>query len=170
MDHPADDAAVAAASTPCASSPAPACSSALATLAHGSGFLAVFVAGILVGDERAPYKVDVERFHATLASLGEITAFVVLGLTVSLSTLGDGHAWQIGLGLAVLLAFVVRPLLVGLAIAADLAAPPRADLRPVGRTQGRRADPARDLRPARPADPAATRRTASGSTTSSSWS
>jgi potassium/hydrogen antiporter len=87
-----------------------------ATLAHGSGFLAVFVAGILVGDEPAPYKEDVERFHATLASLGEITAFVVLGLTVSLSTLGDGHAWQIGLGLAVLLAFVVRPLLVGLAI------------------------------------------------------
>ena len=89
----------------------------LATLAHGSGFLAVFVAGILLGDEPAPYKTDVERFHATLASLGEITAFVVLGLTVSLSSLGDGHAWQIGLGLAVLLAFVVRPVLVGLAIA-----------------------------------------------------
>ena len=88
----------------------------VATLAHGSGFLAVFVAGILIGDEDAPYKVDVERFHATLASLGEITAFVVLGLTVSLSTMGDGHAWQIGLGLAVLLAFVVRPVFVGLAI------------------------------------------------------
>ena len=89
----------------------------LATLAHGSGFLAVFVAGILLGDEDAPYKVDVERFHATLASLGEITAFVVLGLTVRLGSLGDGHAWQIGLGLAVLLALVVRPVLVGLAIA-----------------------------------------------------
>jgi potassium/hydrogen antiporter len=89
----------------------------LATLAHGSGFLAVFVAGIIVGDEPAPYKADVERFHATLASLGEITAFVVLGLTIRLSSLGDGHAWQIGLGLALLLAFVVRPLLVGLALA-----------------------------------------------------
>ena len=34
-----------------------------ATLAHGSGFLAVFVAGILLGDERAPYKREIERFH-----------------------------------------------------------------------------------------------------------
>jgi cell volume regulation protein A len=88
----------------------------VASLAHGSGFLAVFVAGILIGDERAPYKADIERFHATLASLGEITAFVVLGLTVQLSTLGHEHAWLIGLGLAVLLALVVRPLLVGLTL------------------------------------------------------
>ena len=34
-----------------------------ATLAHGSGFLAVFVAGILIGDGRAPYKREIERFH-----------------------------------------------------------------------------------------------------------
>ena len=89
----------------------------LATLAHGSGFLAVFVAGIVMGDERAPYKIDIERFHSALASLGEIAAFIVLGLTVHLaSSLGDGHAWQIGLGLALLLAFVVRPLLVGLVL------------------------------------------------------
>jgi NhaP-type Na+/H+ or K+/H+ antiporter len=28
----------------------------VATLAHGSGFVAVFVAGIVIGDARAPYK------------------------------------------------------------------------------------------------------------------
>ena len=33
----------------------------LATVAHGSGFLAVFVAGILIGDARAPYKREIER-------------------------------------------------------------------------------------------------------------
>ena len=54
----------------------------IATLPHGSGFLAVFVAGILLGDARAPYKLEMERFHSALASLGEIVAFVVLGLTV----------------------------------------------------------------------------------------
>ena len=43
----------------------------LASLAHGSGFLAVFVAGILVGDLRAPYKAEIERFHSSLASLAE---------------------------------------------------------------------------------------------------
>ncbi len=86
----------------------------LATIAHGSGFLAVFTAGILIGDERAPYKVEIERFHSALASLGEIVAFVVLGLTVHLGSLGDNHIWAIGLALAALLTFVVRPLLVGL--------------------------------------------------------
>jgi cell volume regulation protein A len=89
---------------------------AVATVARGSGFLAVFLAGILVADARAPYKREVERFHTGLASLGEIVAFTVLGLTVELRSLGDGHAWSIGLGLALLMAFVVRPLLVGLVL------------------------------------------------------
>jgi cell volume regulation protein A len=84
------------------------------TAAHGSGFLAVFVAGILIGDERAPYKRELERFHSSLASLGEIVAFSVLGLSVSLASLGDGDAWLIGLALAALLAFFVRTVLVGL--------------------------------------------------------
>lgn len=86
----------------------------LATAVHGSGFLAVFVAGILVGDLRAPYKVEIERFHSSLASLAEIVAFAMLGLTVSLADLADDHVWLIGLALAALLALVVRPVLVGL--------------------------------------------------------
>ena len=85
----------------------------LATVADGSGFLAVFTAGILLGDERAPYKREIERFHASLASLAEIVAFTMLGLTVSLRDLPDGGAWWIGLVLAVALAFVIRPLFVG---------------------------------------------------------
>jgi cell volume regulation protein A len=86
------------------------------TAAHGSGYLAVFVAGIIMGDERAPYKMDIERFQSALASLGEIVAFTVLGLTVHLASLGDGNAWEIGVGLAVILTLLVRPLLVGLVI------------------------------------------------------
>jgi potassium/hydrogen antiporter len=86
----------------------------LATVAHGSGFLAVFVAGILVGDIRAPYKAEIERFHSSLASLAEIVAFTMLGLTVSIAGLAHGDGWVIGLVLAVVLALVVRPLLVGL--------------------------------------------------------
>ncbi|HEY6794655.1 MAG TPA: potassium/proton antiporter [Kineosporiaceae bacterium] len=86
------------------------------TVVHGSGFLAVFVAGILVGDERAPYKREIERFHAALASLGEIVAFTVLGLTVTVHSLTRGNALGIGLALAALLAFVIRPVLVGLVL------------------------------------------------------
>jgi cell volume regulation protein A len=86
----------------------------LATVAHGSGFLAVFAAGILLGDERAPYKREIERFHSSLASLAEIVAFIMLGLTISLRGLGDGGAWWIGLIIAAALAFVIRPVFVGL--------------------------------------------------------
>lgn len=86
---------------------------AVATVAHGSGFLAVFLAGIVVGDVQIPFKGDIERFHSSLASLGEIVAFVVLGLTVPLVFLSDHQVWLIGLVLAVLLAFAVRPLLIG---------------------------------------------------------
>jgi cell volume regulation protein A len=86
----------------------------LASFAHGSGFLAVFVAGILVGDIRAPYKADIERFHSSLASFAEIVAFAMLGLTVSVAQLGEGGVWISGLVLAVLLALVIRPVLVGL--------------------------------------------------------
>ena len=86
----------------------------VATVAHGSGFLAVFAAGILVGDQRAPYKREIQRFHSSLASLGEIVAFALLGLTISLRGLGHGGVWWIGLALAAILAFAVRPLFVGL--------------------------------------------------------
>jgi len=85
-----------------------------ATVAHGSGFLAVLVAGILIGDEPAPYKREIERFHSSLAALSEIVAFVMLGLTVRLSDLAAGAAWAYGLALAALLAFVIRPVLGGL--------------------------------------------------------
>jgi cell volume regulation protein A len=81
----------------------------VAGVAHGSGFIAVFVAGVLVGDSRAPYKGDIERFHTSLASLAEIVVFTALGLTIDLGSLGHEHIWLDGLLLALLLAFVVRP-------------------------------------------------------------
>jgi len=86
------------------------------TLAHGSGFLAVFVAGIVLGDERAPFKREVERFHSALASLAEIVAFVVLGLTVDLGRLTQTNVWVPGLMFGVSLALVIRPVLVGLCL------------------------------------------------------
>lgn len=87
-----------------------------ATLAHGSGFLAVFAAGILLGDERAPFKREIERFHTALASLGEIVAFVVLGLTVDLHDIARTDVWLPGLIIGLVLAAVIRPLFVGLCL------------------------------------------------------
>jgi potassium/hydrogen antiporter len=85
----------------------------LATVAHGSGFLAVYIAGILIGDADMPAKRGIERFHTSLASLAEIVVFVALGLTIDLTALGDSHRWLDGLVLALLLAVVARPLAVG---------------------------------------------------------
>jgi cell volume regulation protein A len=85
----------------------------LATVAHGSGFLAVYIAGILIGDADIPAKRGIERFHTSLASLAEIVVFVALGLTVDLTALGENSRWLDGLVLAVVLAFVARPVAVG---------------------------------------------------------
>ncbi|MDQ2849584.1 MAG: cation:proton antiporter [Actinomycetota bacterium] len=88
----------------------------VATIAHGSGFLAVFVAGIAIGEERAPYKREVEKFAAAMASLGEIIAFVVLGLTIDLSSLIQPDVWVPGLAVWLVMSAVVRPLFVGVTL------------------------------------------------------
>jgi potassium/hydrogen antiporter len=85
----------------------------VAAVAHGSGFLAVYIAGILIGDKDIPAKRGIERFHTSLASLAEIVVFVALGLTIDLSTLGENHQWLDGLVLAAVLAVIARPLAVG---------------------------------------------------------
>jgi potassium/hydrogen antiporter len=88
----------------------------LAAVAHGSGFLAVFVAGLLVSNVRAPYKVETEIFSDALSSLAEIVVFVALGLTVAIGSLGADR-WAQGLVLAAFVALVIRPLAVGLLLA-----------------------------------------------------
>jgi cell volume regulation protein A len=88
----------------------------IATLAHGSGFLAVFAAGIMLGDGRAPFKREIEAFHSALASLAEIVAFVVLGLTINLAVIARADVWIPGLILGAALALIIRPVLVGLCL------------------------------------------------------
>jgi cell volume regulation protein A len=82
-------------------------------LIHGSGFVAVFVAGILMGDAAMPRKGETERFSIGLASLAEMTAFIALGLSVDLDLLRNGELWLDGVLLFLLLTLVIRPLAVG---------------------------------------------------------
>ena len=88
---------------------------AVADLAHGSGFLAVFVMGLMVGDIEAPSQSLQDR----LASAAEIVAFVALGLTVHISGIHSGR-WAEGLALAAFVILLARP-----AVAALLLAPVR---------------------------------------------
>ncbi|GAB3000106.1 cation:proton antiporter domain-containing protein [Mycobacterium bourgelatii] len=85
----------------------------IATLAHGSGFLAVFAAGIVIGDARAPFHPEIKRFHGALAGLAEIVAFAVLGLTVDLRVLAHPDVWIPGVALGVALTALIRPAAVG---------------------------------------------------------
>jgi cell volume regulation protein A len=86
----------------------------LAAVLHGSGFLAVLLAGVLVGDTRAPFKREIRRFASGLATIGEIAAFSILGLSVPLGDVFQSDVLWPGLALAALLVFVVRPVFVGL--------------------------------------------------------
>src|SRR5207248_10781817 len=80
---------------------------AIAYVAHGSGFLAVFVAGLIAG---RPFEAE----H--LPKLAEIVVFVALGLTVGIPSIAAGRSVQ-GLVLAAFLALVARPLVVGTLLA-----------------------------------------------------
>jgi cell volume regulation protein A len=89
---------------------------AVTSLGHGSGFLAVFIAGILLGDQRLPYKGEIERFSGSLASLAELVVFVALGLTVRIGSI-SGRMWLDGIVLAAGMALVARPLVVAATLA-----------------------------------------------------
>ena len=88
----------------------------VATVAHGSGFLAVFVAGLLVGDVRAPFKREIEVFQEGLAALAEIVVFVALGLRIDVSGLSASR-WLEGLAFAAFVALLARPAAVGALLA-----------------------------------------------------
>lgn len=86
----------------------------LPTLFHGSGFLAVYVAAVLLGDTKLPYHSGLLRVHDALAWLSQITMFLVLGLLAFPSrVLGTA---LVGLAIALFLAIVARPAVVALCL------------------------------------------------------
>ena len=76
----------------------------------GSGFLAIFIAGVVIGNSRFTFQRSTFLFHDGLAWLSQITMFVVLGMLISPSSLLD--VWFKGLMIALVLTFVARPLAV----------------------------------------------------------
>jgi cell volume regulation protein A len=84
---------------------------------HGSGFLAAYLAGLMLGSARIPAKQTVTVFHEGLAWVAQITMFLALGLLVFPSELG--HVWFKGTVLALFLVFVARPLSAAIATAFD---------------------------------------------------
>ncbi|HYC32614.1 MAG TPA: potassium/proton antiporter [Gemmatimonadales bacterium] len=87
----------------------------VATLIHGSGFLAVYLAGLILGNGPLPYRSGLLRVHDALAWLSQIGMFLILGLLVFPSRLPE--VAPLGLGVALLLAVVIRPATVLLCLA-----------------------------------------------------
>jgi len=79
-----------------------------ADVLHGSGFLAVYITGLVLGGQAIPARRTITAFHQGLAELGQIAVFFTLGLLVFPSELGDVAGKGILLALALML--VARPL------------------------------------------------------------
>ncbi|MCL6452398.1 MAG: potassium/proton antiporter [Alicyclobacillus sp.] len=85
---------------------------AVADLLHGSGFLSVYVASVVMGNRRLEHRYSILRFHEGLSWTMHIVMFVVLGLQLTPSRL---YAVLLpGIGLAIGALFVARPLAVWL--------------------------------------------------------
>jgi cell volume regulation protein A len=77
------------------------------TLLGGSGFLAVYVAAVVLGNGPLPTASRLRSVHDALAWFGQVLMFLVLGLLSAPARLGA--VADIGLALAALLAFIARP-------------------------------------------------------------
>ena len=99
---------------PVASLAAAALAYGLADVAHGSGFLAVYLAGLSLGSATGvPARQTVAAFHQGLGWVAQLTMFTTLGLLVFPGQLGD-VALE-GTILAVVVLVVARPLAVRVA-------------------------------------------------------
>ncbi len=100
---------------PVASMAAAALAFGMADVLGGSGFLAVYLAGLWLGGSEFPAKQAVSAFHDGLAWIAQLTMFFTLGLLVFPSRLWD--VAPEGIALALVTVLVARPVAVALATA-----------------------------------------------------
>ncbi len=81
----------------------------------GSGFLAVYLVGLLLGSANIPAKQTITSFHVGLAWVAQLTMFLALGLLIFPNDLVD-VAFK-GTALALVVVFVARPLATFMALA-----------------------------------------------------
>lgn len=84
------------------------------TVAHASGFLAVYGAGVVLGNARLPHRQSILGFADGLAWLAQIGLFVMLGLLASPGRLGQAVVPALIVGLALVL--LARPLSVAASV------------------------------------------------------
>jgi len=77
-------------------------------LVGGSGFLAVFILGLLLADATVPYRSEVEGFVSGLSNLAEVAVFLALGLTIDVGGI-PARDWLGGVLLTAVLVVAIRP-------------------------------------------------------------
>ncbi|MDG4788753.1 potassium/proton antiporter [Micromonospora sp. WMMD1102] len=97
----------------------------VATVSHASGFIAVYVAGVVLGNSRLPHRQTILGFADGLAWLAQIGLFVLLGLLSSPGRLEDALLPAVVTGVA--LTFLARPLSVLVSVV-GFRVPPREQL------------------------------------------
>ncbi|MGH3367060.1 MAG: potassium/proton antiporter [Nocardioidaceae bacterium] len=80
-----------------------------AAAAHASGFAAVYLAALVLGNAELPHRLATRSFTEGVAWLAQIGLFVMLGLLASPGRIEAEHV-VIGLAAGALLTFVARPL------------------------------------------------------------
>ena len=88
-----------------------------ASVLHGSGFLAVYLAGLVLGTLPIPARPVVDAFHQGAAWVAQIAVFLTLGLLVFPAQLDD--VWVEGTIIGLVSVAVARPLAVAVATAAE---------------------------------------------------
>jgi NhaP-type Na+/H+ and K+/H+ antiporters with a unique C-terminal domain len=77
---------------------------------HGNSYLAVYVAGLVVGNSRFVHKRSTRSFFDGVSWIAQLSMFLTLGLLVNPSELRE--VWVPGLIISFVMIFVSRPLAV----------------------------------------------------------
>lgn len=86
----------------------------LSSLVHGNVLLAIYIAGILIGNAQFSLKLFTFHFFDTMSWLVQIALFILLGIIVGINDVAQ--YFFVGLIIALLLIFVVRPISVLMAM------------------------------------------------------
>lgn len=86
----------------------------LTNMLGGSGFLAIFIVGYMIGNAPLPYGSDIHRFHDVFAWFSQIGMFLMLGLLINPSNLPPIILPAIAI--ALVLIFIARPVAVAVSL------------------------------------------------------
>lgn len=83
----------------------------LAGVLHGSGFIAIYLTSVIIGNSKnIAYKEITKNFAESLGILSQIALFIMLGLLVTPHNLLSTHVVNFSLILGVIIVLIVRPI------------------------------------------------------------